>query len=434
MKTRQTFLDLRKDVLDYTTTAEWDAYYARMIPWLLHADADIRAMCIERLTTCVFWAEGSGPLDQRPPLEHMVKRTKWFLSEIETAHEKYDDVIPNLLSEMRFNWPYEDAQRATNAWLEKLLKHPRDKVRADVVEGIALINSDMNDAVLARCFELLDDPSDYLRACAARCLSGLEPDETGHSEADLFALIQAKDIERPGIAGPFWSEWHFSPEHVEIDPAAWMMEILENRKGPEPEIPFNGIDFYLHEICDFSPETVQKMMKLGHVGLAVETATEHHGFIADMEPILIELGHNSDKSISDRAYLWLACHYNVVHPKASSDLIRRTNAASDRYSSIAIRYGTPPRSRDRLIIYVTETGLTDDEAWEIINAIQPASARGEPVHPFGSPFDFEVPYKVGDKYLWHFSDGTQIEFKGTDGARPLWTWISLYAPDLDQFA
>jgi len=57
------FNSLYRVNLNFENEGEWDKYYAKMIPYLCHADPTIRRRCLERLTTAVFHSEATGPLD-----------------------------------------------------------------------------------------------------------------------------------------------------------------------------------------------------------------------------------------------------------------------------------------------------------------------------------------------------------------------------------
>ena len=70
-----------------------------------------------------------------------------------------------------------------------------------------------------------------------------------------MTLLTAKELESPGIAGPFFSNWYdfgmqdFA-ERAGVEVAEWFCTILAHRKHPESDtLPCsNGIDFFAHEI------------------------------------------------------------------------------------------------------------------------------------------------------------------------------------------
>ena len=433
MSDTEIFHTLRKSRLDFKTIAEWDAYYAQLLPWLSHSDLDIRKMALERVVTASFWAEPSGPIDARPPQDHMTRRVQWVFDQTDRIHAVTGDMIGLMLREMRYNWPHTSAHIAQD-WLRRLIKDPPRNVTRDVLEGTRLINQTPSRAVMKRALKLLDDPSNYLRACAARRLSGVEPELTEYSETELFTLIQSKEIARPGIAGPFWTEWHFDFEDAPIDPIEWMMEILEHRTGPEPDIPFNGIDFYLHEVCDFSPNTVRRMIALGHLRLAVETATEIHAPVAGMQAVLEDLGYNTNTGIARRAHIWLALYYNHIHAHALDTHIKRLEDWHQDCAAIWIRYGDKKVWSEGVALYPS-TALTHADAWTLAIQTHPKFKTGRSVDLARLRKDVKPAFELSNKIIWLFEGGIRIEFARdyaqTDTAdETLWTRLFTYAPRL----
>ena len=68
------------------------------------------------------------------------------------------------------------------------------------------------------------------------------------------------------------------------------MNLLERRRGPLPaDMPFNDIEFYLHELCRHSPAHVRRMIDGGFLELALMTATEDPDYHTIMVPLIQEL-------------------------------------------------------------------------------------------------------------------------------------------------
>jgi hypothetical protein len=298
--------------------ADWDAYLAGLRPWLDHEEAEIRRRALNRLALAVLEMEpGSAKRARREGVtahHDPGARLNWLLDALEAAHLARPDVIPVFLSELRFSTPDEAMRAPLRQWLGRLREAPPGGVDPLMVEGIIVLHTPCHaddPAAIARVVALLDHPSNYVRSCAARSLSGLDGD--GIDTVAMFALVQAKEIERPGIAGPYWSEWHFDRGSPPVDPIAWMMDILTRRVGQEPtDMPFNGVDFYLHELCDHSPDMVERMIEAGHADLAVETATEADHVVPGMEPVLRRLAEDPDKAVRSRARRHLAAHYDLA--------------------------------------------------------------------------------------------------------------------------
>jgi hypothetical protein len=437
MADRQTFRALEQTSLTDLRGADWDAYYVAMTPWLLDPDADIRKRAVNRLHLAVFSAEGYAASEARRALPKPAPwqphdnsaRTAWYLEMIEAAHASHRDVIPFALEHLRYGGGHAPDDPVMR-WLMRLRDAPPPGVDPGMIEGTILLRSpfDPDDpADVARLVALLDHPSDHVRACAARTMSAL--DGAALDASDMFALISAKEIIRPGIAGAYWSEWSFCSEHVPVDPIAWMMNILERRSGPEPnDMPFNGIDFYLHEICDHAPEMVQRMIAGGHDELAIETATEMSDNVPGMEPVLRQLADHADSHIRRRAQFHLAHHYHVLHPEAeTSGMIRRWPDWSPDADLFSFHHGEhralwfvrlyPRREDDR---------FDDALAWSLIDRVLPPDQRGEVVF---HQFDFGKvpppgPYRLGNVMMWRFSSGATVDLQG-DPDSGLWARIAI---------
>jgi hypothetical protein len=428
MTNATTFASLEQTSLTDLRGAEWDAYYADMVPWLLDADADIRKRAINRLCTAVLWAEPNSVVRARNdgvtiPHDQIV-RIGWLLDGFDAAHVIQPDIIPFCLDHLRH-------QNSTSTddpvmqWLERLRSSPPPSVDPGMIEGTILLRQPFDEddpADVARLVALLDHRSNYVRACAARSMSVAEGDAL--DARSMFALIKEKEIIRPGIAGPYWTEWGFCRDYVPIDPIEWMMDILERRSGPEPEdMPFNGIDFYLHEICDHSPETVLRMMRGGHYNLAIETATETLGRVPGMEPVLRQLADHPEHHIRNRAQFHLAHHYRFLHPEAEErGAIRRWPDWSLHVDVFSFHHGEK-RALWFIVIYPREIGgqFTDSFAWSLIDRAMPPELRGA-VDFHHLHFDKEplpTPYRLGNQLMWRFTSGASLEMQGDPDSK---TW------------
>lgn len=133
------------------------------------------------------------------------------------------------------------------------------------------------------------------------------------SAQHLIDLVAAKEIEQPGIAGSFCSDWveaddfeHWGGREPFVE---WLFALLERRRGRLPSwknIPFNDIDFYLHELCAHSPVQVQRMIDGGFLELAYMTATEDRSKVADMLPLIEVLASCSDADVACAANTFIA--------------------------------------------------------------------------------------------------------------------------------
>lgn len=312
------FWALRETPLHEMTPALWQDYYPAMAPWLYDADAQIRDCAIERLMTAVFWSEfWRGP--QHATRDEAAKaRLAWLLSEIERAHAIHPDIIPRFLVGLRYQGDDEPYTTPLLAWLDSLDGKQSHSIDAGLLQGTRLMvsrNSKTLRTDLTQHMALLDHPSDYVRGCAAYLLGNVCDEETEPDKNTLFHIVGAKERARPGIAGPFWS-----PQHTALDAAEWqhvtqwMLDLLEQRKGAPPWLPFmpfNDIEFHLHELCCRSPEHKWRILRGGHAALALMTATEIAGRVEGVEPVLRSLAEHTDPRIAAAASRHLAAHYET---------------------------------------------------------------------------------------------------------------------------
>ncbi|MBF0106299.1 MAG: hypothetical protein HQM16_13350 [Deltaproteobacteria bacterium] len=415
---RQDFYRLREDRLNFTTDGEWDNYYSRMAPYLSHPEAAIRHIALERLSTAVMRIEKLFLRSGEPctvfSTDHAGKRLTWLLTLVEKAHAAFGDMIPAFLNELRHLGDDEPFAILLCQWLRGFLNKVPDGVSVDEIRGTLILHGDCGstwEEAAPRLLKLLDDPSDYVRGCAANILGESCDSHTNPSAKELCALIQAKEIARPGIAGPFWSSLQYN--HTDTpDVVDWMLKILEERQGEEPaKMPFNGIDFYLHELCDGSLDAIERMLKSGHKWLALATATETQGVVDGMKEILLRLGEDPDPMFAREAWGHLARYYRTLHPRINDQTVVRTLPGWDiRAEVFMIRQGDSNAWRDVLVIYPKETpsSLDSKTAWELIDLALPISERGSLIK--GSPeIDLQtVSHSTNNKLYYEFAAGPLV--------------------------
>lgn len=290
---------------------------------------------------------------------------------------------------------------------------------------------------------LLDHGDGMVRAYAARALGRrylLHGEEMTTPLREVVATLTAKEIERPGIAGPFFSSWYGDAgvedfaRQAGIEIEEWLCTILARRQEAEPDtLPCsNGIDFFAHEIFGGRPTFVRRLLDLGHEELAVETATEVDERIDGMEPLLVELADRADAEVCRRAAWHLAYNYRVLHAvgerrgfvarrtlpahgAAGTDLFVNLSPQADggRYAYAAVLY--PPR------------GETFDEASAAagLEMVLPRSMRGDLI-PYGMPGYQEKPELYLRERSAHarYRCGALVEHRG-DVAAGRWEWIRI---------
>jgi hypothetical protein len=309
------FWTLRETPLHEMTPALWKEYYPAMAPWLQAADAEIRDCAVERLMMAVFQAEYRYIRKNDPRAEEARDRTAWLLGEIERAHAVYPDIIPRFLHGLRHHGDDEPFRALLFAWLDGLASERREGIDAGLIQGTRLLvarGSDNATTAVTDMIGLLDHPSDYVRGCAAHLLGNFCDDESDPNFQALLEIIGGKELERPGVAGPFWSPRHSFGDETQEPVTLWMLDLYERRKGAVPALPvmpFSDIEFYLHELCSFSPELMWRMLRGGHTALALMTATEINDRVDGVQPILETLASDADPGIAVRARNHLAAHY-----------------------------------------------------------------------------------------------------------------------------
>jgi len=418
------FAALREEPLHLKVgVTAWDDYYARMAPFVASADASIRDSAIERICMAVFRAEPMNA--RRSNKEYSTARLGWLCNVLENTSTHYPDVSHAFLEHMVFHADDEPFAAPLCAWLGEWLAAAADPHLREVIRGGLILHGPHSVATAQAWITLLDDESDYVRACAAKRLGDWCNETTTPTATSLFDLVGAKDIQRPGVAGPFWSGRAF--RHCgKPDPSEWMLDILAKRVSSEPaNLPFNGIDFHLHELCDSSPECVELMLRLGHKELALETALEQLAAVSGMRPILVRFGDDPDPNVAVRAIQHLAMYYCVLHARAAEFHVTRMLNWDTRAIAFKLQVGADPHASLVNVLYPREgSSFTDDDAWSLINRVVDSTRRGPLLpHELASD-DAPAPYRVGSQLLFRF-DRAGIELQGDVDAK-LWTRLEIH--------
>jgi hypothetical protein len=280
--------------------------------------------------------------------------------------------------------------------------------------------------------ECLDHPSDGVRAYAARALgrryageeNGLPP------LPELVASLTAKEIERPGIAGPFFSNWYDDSladfgRRAGVEVEDWFCTILSQRKSPEPNtLPCsNGIDFFAHEIFGGRDGYVRRLIDMGQVDLAVQAATEVDEPIEEMEPLLVELADHAEAEVCRMASWQLASTYRRLHDAgARRGFVGRQSLAGG--AELFIQFASRPElgvySYSAVLYPPQEQTLDAAQATAILDTVLPAEQRGD-LQPFGMPGDGGQPglWVLGRTANARYSRGALVQFVG-DTAQQRW--------------
>lgn len=288
------FRTLRDTPLHELWPSQRLAFAESLLPWLGHPDSLVRDQATERLATAVLWERDPPGISPSDSEAYWAERLAWLTGALEAANAANPLVIPAFLRIMRFRNPSGRQRPVMRAWLDRLDRDPPAGLDLDLVLGARIMMSGREDweEEAPRWIAWLDHPSDWVRGCAAYMLGDCCDGETVPSEAELFDLIGKKELERPGVAGPFWSPMAFGFSSGR-EAALWMMDLLERRQGPAPaDMPANDIDFHLHELCAASPDMVERMIRGGFLDLALMTATEIAERVEGMEAQLETLARS----------------------------------------------------------------------------------------------------------------------------------------------
>jgi hypothetical protein len=327
------FWDLRNAPLHLYGPAEWKGYDPAMAAWLTHSDPEIRKCAIERLCMATLHWDYQRSDRARGRNDVSAARVGTLLAALEKAQHQWPDVIPEFLRNLRWHGDDPHIAPRLQRWIETLAAWPLPPADNGLIEGTKLLLGRREPVTFDRVqgwMALLDAPSAYLRGVAAYLLGQSADDDDGQVDEDvatnaganplptariLRKLIGEKEIQRPGIAGPFYAPSHQIHPNSDANAstaAHWLMDLLERRLGEVPDfndMPFNDIDFYLHELCCDQPDMMRRMLNGGYTELALMTATEIGGKVDGAEPILKELARDPNPKIATAARAHLARYY-----------------------------------------------------------------------------------------------------------------------------
>jgi hypothetical protein len=298
------FDDLHNAPLHAMTDAAWTSWYPRMQAYLTDPAPQRREAAVERLCMAVMRAELQKLPERRAHDARYEARLRWLLDTVTRATEVHGDVLDAFLKNLRWHGDDEPFTAIMLPWLDQVAATAASLRTVSFARGATvLLAPHANDdaAQLQAWLDLLDDPSDWVRGTAARRLATYLENPIGGDA--LVARISEVELQRPGVAGPFWGEHLIAPSSD-----GWtrerigdlMLDLLERRPSTptEGELPFNDIAFHLHEVCSRNPRAVRRMIDGGFIGLALMTALEETEPIAGMRPLIEELTRHQDHDVA----------------------------------------------------------------------------------------------------------------------------------------
>ena len=428
-KTAQSLLDASL----YTFQPEdWPGWYAGIAELLGHDEANIRAAAVERLTMAALWAEHFLPQSSSRTDEARLARAAWLTEVLDRASSRHPDVTRFFLNELRHKGDEKPFPQVLVPWLRGLLDRTPAGLSRDRVEGAIVLIGGIEPWQGSPLPPMIDHQSDHVRACVAHVLgrTGYGQDEDGSFDDRLITELTASELARPGIAGPYWSATGLTRSDFDgssFDPVDWMLGIVERRSGPEPkDLPFNGIDFYIHELAAGNPEAIGRLIDAGRPDLVIMAATEIRDAVPAMTPLLRKLADHPDPGVAVPVQIHLARYYGILHPRADPNRIRPLPDWREGVEVFVIRHGESGRYSDQAVIFSDDGTVLDDAAARaVVDEALPPAVRGELArNPMDMPDAEPAPYQLGRDQLRSYASGANVTLIGALGG-PGWRRIEI---------
>lgn len=434
-----------KDLLSEIMRAEfhkvsgsgWDAIFEKLMVLLATDDPEVVDLALER-TASALWYEKYMP---RPNCGEGGNKPGERLSDVLATLGRRPDVSDRLLTFVRHTRLLakdNEFRMAFRDWLDDFRPTAEAAEEWDIAALAARIRVGAFGGDWATASphltNLLDHPSRHVRACAAATLGELIAD-TGEQFVffELMKDIHDRELERPGIAGPFYGCIYRELDELAGNEQAyvknWMLSILENRKAPEPDLldfHFNGIDFHAHELFSGDPEGVRELIRIGRMDIAVAAASDENERIEGMENVLIELGNSDDSETCRRASWHLAYCYRVLHQEGKKRGFVSMIDFPDGEALFLNGHPESPRFPYSAVLYPSAgESFSSDEIDKWIDRLLPPDIRGEPKSFYPCGWHGET---IGDgqvsrnKVYYSWECGAVGNLKGDVAARD---WHSL---------
>ncbi|WP_144053738.1 hypothetical protein [Baaleninema simplex] len=272
---------------------------------------------------------------------------------IEAQARRFPNVFTDFCSRLRFLAKDEPYHHLILDWLDRLTQTELCETLTQEDIFAAKIFFDIYDlpwsTVGETLLELLDRDHLNIRACAAHQIAKFYSNflklENGYRyfsdreknkyNSDFFSglppfeemmdTMRRKEIERPGIAGAFWSIISWIDRNFEdyisnrLDPNEWLLDILENSPEPEPYLPYFpcNLAFDAHERFSDNANAIRRLINMGRLELALFAATDRNYKIPELQPLLVELGYANESEVVRLASWHLAYYYHYLHPEGA---------------------------------------------------------------------------------------------------------------------
>jgi hypothetical protein len=323
---------------------EWDRIFATLLELLSHQDYWVWERAICQLIKAVEMEASQHSIcdDYQPkPTE---QRVESMFAAIATQAHQNPHIFDTFCARFHFIAEKPPYKGLVLEWLHQLANAEDEQILdPDAIVAAQIYLGIYDDAIWEEVgtmlISLLDHANLNIRACAAYQIgkfyskvvlshfSGDElewamNDETIRRNQQLVAgmppleamlqQIRNKEIERPGLAGAFWGEI----SKKSFDAKEWLLDVLEHSPEPEPYIPYFpcNLAFDAHERFSEDADAIRRLLNMGHIDLALMAATDQSRKIAELEPLLIEMGNHTEPEVVRIASWSLAYYYHYLHP------------------------------------------------------------------------------------------------------------------------
>ncbi len=240
----------------------------------------------------------------------------------------------------------------------------------------------------------LDHLNPIVRASAAVALANLYDDEIPGLPPILETLddIKQREIDRPGVAGPFWSlakkpfEKIQEKENLQFDELVWLLEIIEKRNGEEPEFScLLWVDFLAYDLAANNVDALRRLFKADSREMAIELASAFDEFTDEFREILVEMGTSENYNYCSSGSCLLAYNYGELHPEGVRRGIVKEYIMEDA-KIFWIEGGDDPPVCSA-VIWPREGQLHDLLAWKWIDRLLPPDDRNSLWDPQWQTYD-----------------------------------------------
>lgn len=390
---------------------QWDEIFSTFTKLLASDEPRTRSQAVERLADALKEENRQRSRNSDSSSSAIEERLPAILDAIATQETVtpgiFEDCCKSFLHKAEINFSYllDEAPLYRNLilqWLDDLEKRDcRQHPTNEAIQAARILYDGCGTSWQAARTELLTalDASDLsIRACAAYKIGkfcsqawlAAQHDRLSTAELplmeEMMPLIRDKEVERPGIAGAFL--WGAPAPRKSSLVGEWILDILEHSPSPEPYLEYFpcNLAFDAHERFSRDATAIRRLMQMGRVNIAIAAATEESERIAEIEPLLVEMGNSKEPETVRLASWHLAYYYHYLHPQGAQQGYVEQIANLPEVDLFLL---FSPRAENdspyAAIIYAQgkDEKLSDAIARKWVDRIFPESARGKPLPELG---------------------------------------------------